>query len=801
MNNVLRLLTACFLCVSLLPANAQPDKTSRHDGSGLPQPDSDLRNRNWKASWIAVPGTVPNGYGVYLFRKTVAFESKPASMAVHVSADNRYKLYVNDSLVSLGPARGDLQYWNYETIDIAPFLKSGDNLIAALVWNDAEWRPEAQMTVRTGFILQGADAPLNTDATWKGAQDSSYQPLPVRLQAYYAAGCSELVDMNRHIAGWRNAGFDDSRWKNAATLSKGVPNEIFGPFGIGNGWGLTPSMLPQMEQTIQRIPVIRQTTGISMPGNFPGKADVVTIPPHSVATLLLDQTFLTNAYPTLQFSKGRNARISLTYAESLFAGSDKGNRNEVEGKTLVGRMDSIISGGGNHQEFTTLYFRTFRYLQIRVTTEDEPLQLEDIFGRFTGYPFTNNTKFDAGDSILNKMLDIGWRTARLCATETYNDCPYYEQLQYIGDGRIQALVSLYNSGDDRLVRNAINLMDHSRLSNGLTESRHPSFSPQFIPTFSLWYIGMLHDYWMYGKDSVFLKDKLAGARMVLDFFRGYQQADGSLKGVPHWMFTDWVSAKDWHEGIGPAGGDGFSAMIDLQLLWAYELAAEMEKKSGMPSYGIQYEKAAVLLKQTIRKKYWDAGKQLFADRTAKDVFSQHSNALAILTGITTPAETKTIARKLLTDSSLAPASIYFKFYTNLALVKAGLGNEYLDWLGAWKENIDLGLTTWAEMADIRHSRSDCHAWGSSPNIEFFRILLGIDSDAPGFTKVKIEPHPGKLRHLKGEMPHPQGVIRAEYTSSGNTWTARIELPGKLSGRFVWKGKSLPLHAGVNEFRL
>ena len=77
--------------------------------------------------------------------------------------------------------------------------------------------------------------------------------------------------------------------------------------------------------------------------------------------------------------------------------------------------------------------------------------------------------------------------------ETYMDCPYYEQLQYIGDTRIQAMISFYNSGDDRLVRNAINLMDHSRISEGITLSRHPSYSPQLIPTFSLWYIGMLHD--------------------------------------------------------------------------------------------------------------------------------------------------------------------------------------------------------------------------------------------------------------------------------------------------------------------
>ena len=91
---------------------------------------------------------------------------------------------------------------------------------------------------------------------------------------------------------------------------------------------------------------------------------------------------------------------------------------------------------------------------------------------------------------------------------------------------------------------------------------------------------------------------------------------------------------------------------------------------------------------------------------------------------------------MLTDTTLAPASIYFKFYLHQALVKAGLGNDYLNWLGIWRKNLDMGLTTWAEISDINNARSDCHAWGASPNIEFFRIVMGIDSDAPGFRKLK-----------------------------------------------------------------
>ena len=74
---------------------------------------------------------------------------------IHVTADNRYKLYVNGELVSLGPARGDLHHWRYESVDIAPHLKTGKNVLAAVVWNFGELAPEAQITNRTGLAGPG----------------------------------------------------------------------------------------------------------------------------------------------------------------------------------------------------------------------------------------------------------------------------------------------------------------------------------------------------------------------------------------------------------------------------------------------------------------------------------------------------------------------------------------------------------------------------------------------------------------------------------------------------------------------
>ncbi|RZK84550.1 MAG: alpha-rhamnosidase, partial [Pedobacter sp.] len=138
---------------------------------------------------------------------------------------------------------------------------------------------------------------------------------------------------------------------------------------------------------------------------------------------------------------------------------------------------------------------------------------------------------------------------------------------------------------------------------------------------------------------------------------------------------------------------------------------------------------------------------------------------------------------------------------NQALVKAGLGYDYMKWLDIYRENMAMGLTTWAEYSDVNTSRSDCHAWGASPNIEFYRVVLGIDTDAPGFSKVKIEPRLGTMTKVGGEMPHPKGKIAVNYQLKKDKWQISVNLPQATTGKLVWKGKTYQLKEGINDFAI
>ncbi len=777
------------------------------------QPASSVAGR-WAAQWIDVPGTDPQAYGVYQFRRHFSVPSVPANFVVHVSGDNRYQLFVNGTRVSWGPARGDLSHWRYETVDIASYLHPGNNILAAVVWNDGPFKAVAQVSNQTGFLLQAdrtENAELNTGKTWLCAVEKAYAPQPLPADertGYYALAANEKFDAKLYSWGWEQPGFDDSNWTSAHEISRAAARDAR---DAPNRWMLVASGIPLEEQAPERRPVLRTATGIGT-NSFPNGP--VTVAPHSKASLLLDQTYLTTAYPALTVSGGQDAKVDVRYAETLYlrkegAGqpTDKGNRNEVEGKQFYGASDSYMADGGAHRLYRPLSWRTFRYLKIDVQTADQPLTLEAFASTFTAYPFRKTATFNAGDQNVNaelqRILATGWRTARLCAHETYMDCPYYEQLQYGGDARIQMMVSLYMTGDARLMKNGIALLNSSRTAEGATYSRAPSALQQYIPPFSLWWIGMVRDYWMYVDDPAFVKQMLPGVQAVLSFYAGYQKENGSLQHMPWWNFVDWV--KQWPTGEPPADQDGSSAAaLDLQLLLAYRWAADLESSLGSKALAAEYSAAAGHLQSTILATDWDAAHGLFADQPSHLTYSQQVNTLAILAHLGAPEQQRAVMGKIIDDPSLAQSSIYFRAYTNAALREAGMGERYLTMLGPWHEMLGEGLTTWAEWSGP-DSRSDCHAWGASPNFELLRTVAGIESGAPGFSRVLISPNMGKLEQLTAEMPHPKGIIRVKLSQqqNGGSWSgmADIELPPDTSGEFSGWGKRQPLHPGRNRIGL
>jgi hypothetical protein len=759
----------------------------------------------WDAHWIAYPGDEGNGFGVYHFRKHFSLPAKPAVFIIHVSADNRYRLFVNGKSVSTGPARSDLANWNFETVDIAPYLQAGENILVATVWNFGPYRAYAQISYQTAFIIQGdgdAEKTVNTNASWKVMADSAYTPRPIsrdKLHTYVITTEGEQLDAGAYPWQFETASFDDSRWPASAVLWYSAKARTYGTDG---NWMLVPRSIPQMEEKPQRFTRICRSTmtidSLFLTGHAP-----VEVPAHTTVSLLIDQGVHTNAYPVLQLSGGKETAITLTYAEALFdSAGNKGNRSIVAGKLIAGISDLLLAGGQKFFIYSPLHVRTFRYMQLDITTKNEPLTLLDCYNVFTGYPFTERAGFTSSDASLQQIWQTGWRTARNCAMETYFDCPYYEQLQYVGDTRIQALISLYVSGDDRLMRKAISDIDHSRFADGLTQSRYPSRDMQVIPTFSLWWVCMIHDYWMHRKDDPFVQSFTGGIRNVLDWYQKRIAPNGMLGEVAWWPFVDWSwpwSEAERNGGVPPGAVSGGSSIITLQYAYTLQRAAQLFDAFGQPQQAVAYRSQANALLHATYTACWNAAKGLLTDKPGTSIFSQHANILAILAGAIPEKDQSQVMQRILTDTSLTQCTYYFRFYLFEALKKLQMGDRFLPLLKPWYDMLDIGLTTFAE--DPEPTRSDCHAWSASPNYELLSLVCGIQPAAPGFSKVLIAPNPGKLGWIEGKMPHPKGDILLHMKQTNGKWTASVTLPDGTTGEFSWKGKRYPLKSGKQDISL
>jgi alpha-L-rhamnosidase len=766
----------------------------------------------WTASWITHP-TAPLREPIVLhFKKSFMVSDVPSRFVVRVSADNRFVLFLNGERIGDGPARGDLAHWRYETFDLATHLRSGENTLTAIVWNFGIYSPVAQMSNRTAFLVNGetqAESSVDTNDSWLVEVDKGHAILPRKANGFYqymAVGPGEMLDAKLYDWNWQTSTDTAGDFVHAGPA---IRESVYPSASIASsrfessdgGWELVPDTLPHTSYTPESAGVVVRTD-LAAADRFPQSA--VVVPAHSHVRILLDRKVLTTAYPRLTLSGGRDAHIALTYSEALYDKTQhKGNRDEVGDRQAIGTNDLIIADGGDHRVFETLWWRTWRYLDLDIETADQPLTLENLEARFTAYPFTVVAQFASSDPELKRIWDIGWRTTQLDAHETYMDTPFYEQLQYVGDTRIEALTTYAVTGDDRLARQAIRAFNSSRIPEGITQSRYPSSIPQYIPPFSLLWIGMVHDYWMNRPDAKFVKENLAGTRTVLDWFELYQQPSGLLRRTPWWNFVDWVNAKDDFPSF---DGQGQSCLMTLQYIGALKQAGDLENAFGTKDRAIQYQRILQKASEGVMRECWDSGRKLVADSPAKNAYSQQANALAVLYDVVPQADQSAVLRSILakefgipeSEPGLIEASYYFRFYLARALDHAQMGDLYLQFLKPWRELLPMGFSTWPETAG--DTRSDSHAWTAHPTYDLLAIVGGIQPAEPGFKTIRIAPHLDALALVDITYPHPMGNVHVHYEQTNNTFTATIDLPPGLSGEFQWRSTKIALHSGHNEVR-
>jgi hypothetical protein len=689
----------------------------------------------WKARWL-VPGGAED-VGVFVFRRSLLLEEAPASLVLNVSADERYRLFVNGHEVSQGPPRGDLQHWFFREVEIAPRLRAGENTVHAVVWRMGSGAPYAQLGSRTAFICEGG--PCTTPEGWEFARvpdagftlDRTGNPWE-----YAVVGPGETGRGHDWETAAARADLD---WRPAPSLHAGKEP---GSGGGDSPWWLMPAAIPEMRSDLREDPIqICDTeTGERRPFQLPLRVE-------KGRPLILDLGRYDCYYPRFELQGEGAARF--TYCEALFdADGQKGHRDDVKGRRALGQRDRLeLNKTGS---FEPLWWRAGRYIQVEA--DDAPVTLTGLRLRRTGYPLEVSASFRCSDPDLNALWELCLHTLRMGMGENYFDSPYYEQLQYAGDTRIVAQLTRMVSGDQRLPRLASRHFAMSRTARGIVQSRYPNRELQIIPGYALFWGLMIYDQWLYDPQPPLAED----VRTALDQCRLYREHVVG-EGMEYWSYGDWVD--DWPWGVPPGGARATMHWLTLLLTEAC-----LAKMTGDTALLAKVKAEAATLPEGWARHPQDPDPKPCAQSEALQ------RILDWELRFDGPAPPPLEAAPWPADPGF-PASFYFAHYEHLARP----GDDYCDLIGPWRQMLQRGFTATPEKAEP--TRSDCHAWSAHPALHMLQRIAGISSAAPGFAQAFIHPRPGGLEWFEAAVPHPAGTIRVAWRDGKLSVDCPVEVVG------------------------
>jgi hypothetical protein len=774
----------------------------------------------WTAQWIAHPDHRGPEPVVIAYRRRFRLD-RTARARIHVTADERYELFVDGVRVGRGSERGDPENWFYETYDLE--LSAGEHVIVARTWWVGPETPSAyaQFSVRPALFVMAEgehhDLLSTGVAAWECKRLGGYRFVPPDLPRTFI-----VVGPKLHIDGgkfdWDHQAGGGDAWRSVANVGRaGVASA---GAETPRHWVLRPAILPPMLDRPVRVGATRHIdippAGAASPhpvrsANHIGgevaawdamlrEGTPLVIPANTSRRIVIDLQNYYCAYPELRVSRGAGASVRISWAESLYedpATHVKGNRDQIEGKVFHGVGDEFLPDGGSNRTFETLWWEAGRYIEVQITTAVQPLTIQGLTLRETHYPHEFISRFESADPRLEQITPIALRALEMCSHETYMDCPYYEQLMYVGDTRLEVLTTFATTTDDRLPSKALLMFDLSRRPSGLTQARYPARVLQVIPPFSLWYVGMAHDAMMWRGERCNLMDRMGAVRSILDAYRRQIDDNGLVVAPLGWNTFDWVP--NWPAGIPADAHTGINASACFLTAMAMRLGAELEEYAGEPALAARNRATADRVGAAAVSAFWDERRGLYAEDRAHRHFSEHAQCLALIGGSVPEAHRPRMLDGLFTAKDLDRTTIYFTHYYFEVCRLSGRMDAFFERLKLWFGLREQGFRTTVESPEP--SRSDCHAWGAHPVFHFYATLLGIRPASPGFATVRIEPQLGPLQWAEGKMVHPRGMIEVDVRKEGDALACQVTLPEGVSGEFVSGDRSRPLSPGRQEVRI
>ena len=726
---VAALVFSYFSPLFILGATTMPYSNDYEISESIPeyQVISTGEKTDWTANWIWNKENLTEENVWMCFNKKVTLERKPEELIANISADSKYWLYINgetvvfEGNVKRGP---DENSGYYDSVDIAPYLKEGENSICALVWF---WGDNKNYSYNSsgqgGFLFEAKNDDINiiSDNSWKVKKHSAYGDSIFYKPNYRLAEHSIYYDAREDLGDWLNVTFDFSSWENATEYGVG---------GEGAYGKLYSRGIPLLKDYgLKDYENSKDYENYAVKNLF-GEKITVDIPYNAQVT-----TYLKVIAPT-----GKKIRI-------------------ITENTPIGAVSTTYITKEGEQEFEALGWVNGEHI-----TYDIPhgVTVVSLKYRETGYDSSFCGDFKCDDEFLNSLWQKSLRTLYVTMRDNFMDCPDRERAQWWGDVTSEMIMTMYSmdSNSYLLYQKGVEAMLSHIDDTKVLQTVVPISGDYFeLPVQQLAGIVGFLTYYEYTGDKAFI-EKVYDASV--DYLKLWEIGEDNL--VIHregsWDWADWGNKAD---------------MTAIENAWVYYALSATEEMANILGK-VDDISFITERKETIAKGYqalWTEDGFKSDDAKKPD---DRANALAVLAGLADKEQYDTIKNVLTTTQNSSP---YMEYYVLEALCKMGEYELARDRIkDRYVGMVSADYSTLWEFWDAWRGTKN-HAWSGGPLVIMSKHFAGVTPFEAGYEKVKIDPQYALSDNMNCTVPSVKGLITLDYEKADGDYIINLTLPQEM----------------------
>ena len=795
-----------------------------------------VRHRTGHFIWIE--GEAKPHHFFLFARGRVHVPQEPVAARLHITASDRYVLYVNGHYVGRGPARSDPTRKSFDTYAVGALLHVGANVIAVRAYHygpdsrDIGWTPSQGSAYahgeRAGLwvelevdLADGSRQVSGTSGDWRVRPARGWDRSAREIS--YLIGTSEIYDAAADPVDWMEPGFDDAVWEPAwvipqrglvwvlleeretpmlverqvwpqGIVAQGEVIDLGAPHQTDIARMLDAEVHRPLEHaSIHNIDAALQpdSEAAEFRGCFAGYLEGRRVP-----FAIFDFGRQLDGYPRIQLTAPQGALIDITHGQHLQGG-------RVHNGMAYG--DRYITREGT-QTWELSDYRQFRYLHVAVRSAYAPVQIHGVSVNEYAYPDRKpRATFECSDPTLTRLWDACVNTTYIGLKDDLEHEFYRERVVFrLGDASAILHHVLSTWGDIELADRFLRQATLSTRGDGLIRAAYPPGSSQthmWMP-FPLQWSTKVRDHYLFTGKAWVLEELYRTVPRVMDWFEPHRDAMGLLRDLPYWNWQDWA----------PVDLRGANTITNALYVKSLEDAAWLADRVGTAKDAETWRRIAGEVRQAIRQVLWDDAKGVYADShhngSLTGVVSELANAYAVLYGVATADQIPRIGSYLAAEhpDTVRSTPAFMGFVVDGMMIAGAaapamklMRDRYgpmLDWEDVptiWEgwgpftgsQAIDSEATvSLQDQPRVAGQRSLVHTSGCCVGYALSKRVLGVMPTGPGFATCEIRPCPGDLEWARGAYPTPHGDVHVEWRADKGSIELSVDLPHGVAATVV-----------------